>query len=107
MSAYLLGLVTIPGAALVGYALLLVVRLVIDAWPEWKPEIVGENAERRAAVAGAFVLCRRYFEVVLPFGFIVVFRSRLKPAPWTHTPAAKVAMAIRTTVREINAEETP
>lgn len=102
MTAYLLGLVTIPGAALLIYAALVGIRLLINAWPEWKPEVVGEDVDRRAAVASAFVLCRRYFEVVLPGGFIIVFRSRLKPAPWTHGPAAKIASAIRRAVRESN-----
>ena len=105
MSGYLFGLFTIPAVVLIGYAIFLAVRVVVDNWPEWKPEIVGEDADRRAAVASAFVLCRRYFEIVAPFGFIVVFRSRLKPAPWTHRPAAKVASAIRKAVREVNSGE--
>lgn len=81
-TAFWVGVVTLPGVALVLYVASVIVRvlweLVGDWWSRWHPRVLDSNLER-IAVAGSIVAARRFLVIALPFGRVLVYRSTRRP----------------------------
>lgn len=81
-TTYWIGVVTLPGVALVLYVASVIVRLLWelagDWWTRWHPRLLDSNLER-IAVAGSLVAARRFLVVALPFGRVLVYRSTRRP----------------------------
>ena len=77
MSSYLIGVLTVPGAGLVVWALVIVGRLLRDWWTRYSPgfNLDDNDVYWRSRVAAAVVVARRFFMVPLPGGMVVVYRS--------------------------------